>query len=270
MRRLSWLLTVAAVIGGVSPLSSASAQAPRDWVAYYPFDGNHVDYGDKCGYTEVFGAAGWFTADRFGRPNRAAALTFGQQYLYVHDVSLGSNSLTVSAWINPSDGEASGCNTGGWTSSCSPIFTFAHFTPGNNQGAFGVHLWSGFCVDSAGDVTPSAGHLYANIVGEDGGSHPLSTANCDAPGPFTTGEYHHVALTYDKGADVGEAAIYLDGTRVAHMEAAAFAPLTGNAWLVGFFPLGGGFNASMDELLVYGRALSQPEIAAMNGPAVCR
>ena len=154
------------------------------------------------------------------------------------DVGQGAG-LTLEAWIQPADLQNE-----------IPIFEWQYNT---NTSANGIHFW----VSSIN----GPGCLFANIVDSSFVSHWIYSA----PG-IVTADYQHVALTYDKAS--GVASIYRNGVLVASQNLGSFTPNTTGNLLLGertylqgqpqFHYLG-----NLDEMSVFGRALSQSEIASI-------
>src|ERR1051325_868877 len=125
-----------------------------------------------------------------------------------------------------------------------------------NDGAkLGVHLYhsTSWC----GDQFPD--NLLANIVDTAGNWHPLYSG----PGLLTTSNFQHVALTYDKASGVGR--LYINGAVVASVNLGSFTPQTSYDLYLGRRPSGGAqlYSGLMDEVSLYGRALSLSEIQAI-------
>ncbi|MDD5139086.1 MAG: FG-GAP-like repeat-containing protein [Verrucomicrobiales bacterium] len=117
----------------------------------------------------------------------------------------------------------------------------------------GVHFW----ISAVG----GAGCLYANVMDTANNPHSFST-----PAGILSSGYQHVALTYDKAT--GLASLYRNGVLVANSNLGVFTPrTTGNLLLGARTYLGGAlqFNyvGDLDEMSIYSRALSAPEIAAI-------
>src|ERR1035441_7590200 len=108
------------------------------------------------------------------------------------------------------------------------------------------------------------GSLCANLVDTNSVSHWI----CSPPGLLTTNVYQHVALTFDTNS--GVAALYLNGTNVAmsnlYTAGVAFTPKTDGDLLLGWdmsLYTNNYYAGEMDEMSLYGRALSLAEIAAI-------
>ncbi|MGA2248307.1 MAG: LamG-like jellyroll fold domain-containing protein, partial [Verrucomicrobiota bacterium] len=127
----------------------------------------------------------------------------------------------------------------------------------------GVQVWiSG--TNGTGATNYLQGCLYANIVDTNYGSHVIYSA----PGLLTTNVYQHVALTFNTNS--GIAALYLNGTNVAtsnlYTAGLSFVPKTDGDLLLGYdlsLYTNNFFGGEMDEMSVYGRALSLAEIHAI-------
>ena len=104
------------------------------------------------------------------------------------------------------------------------------------------------------------GCLYANLVDMSNVSHEI----CSAPGLIQSNIYQHVALTYDTNS--GMAMLYYNGTNVATTNLGVFYPKTGGDVLLGkdmSLATNNYYGGEMDEMSIYGRALSAAEIAAI-------
>jgi len=150
-----------------------------------------------------------------------------------------SNGFTVECWIKPND-----------VSVRHPI---VEWNDGSNIGAhfYVSHDWFG---------GGGPGDLMANIEDTGGGWHAVFSA----AGLVNTTAFQHVALTYDKASGVGK--LYLNGAVVASASLGSFTPLTSYPMYVGQRPSDSSvasYGGLMDELSLYGRALSQAEIQAI-------
>jgi hypothetical protein len=122
----------------------------------------------------------------------------------------------------------------------------------NNGSTIGAHFYV-----SHGWYDTRPGDLMANIEDTGGGWHPVFSA----PGLVNTNSFQHVALTYDKASGMGT--LYLNGAVVASANLGSFTPQTSYPMYVGQRPSDGSvalYVGLMDELSVYGKALSQAEI----------
>lgn len=148
-----------------------------------------------------------------------------------------SNGLTIECWVMPSDVE-----------SPHPLVEWndvSKFLP------YGVHLWI-----SHNGVS---GCLFANIVDSSGTLHTIGTG----PGIVATNLYVHVALTYDKST--GVATLYRNGNVVTAQNLGIFSPQTTYPLYLGHRPSNGGayYKGVLDEVSIYSRALSGPEIQSL-------
>jgi hypothetical protein len=126
----------------------------------------------------------------------------------------------------------------------------------NNGSSIGVHLY--MSTDWFGNSGP--GNLLANLIDTGGNWHPLYSA----PGLLSSGSFQHVALTYDKAS--GAARLYLNGAVVASAGLGSFTPQTSYNLNLGRRPSDGSmplYSGLMDEVSVYGRALTQAEIQSI-------
>ena len=151
------------------------------------------------------------------------------------------NGLTVDAWIKPSD-----------ISVNHPIVEW------DTASDFRAHFWLSTPPSSGGG---GIGCIYADLKEPNATDHTIASA----AGILNTNVFQHVALTYDKAS--GVATLYLNGAVVAQQTLGSFTPdTTGNLYL-GLRAAGPGtglrFPGLMDEVDVFGRALSATEIQAI-------
>jgi hypothetical protein len=164
------------------------------------------------------------------------------------NVGAGSG-FTVESWIKPNE-----------LSAHHPLVEW------NNGSSIGVHLY--ISTDWFGNSGP--GDLLANLIDTGGNWHPIYSA----PGLLTASSFQHVALTYDKAS--GAAKLYLNGAVVATANLGSFTPQTSYNLNLGRRPSDGSmplYNGAMDEVSLYGRALSQTEIQSIYdaaGAGKCR
>lgn len=151
--------------------------------------------------------------------------------------------FTVEAWINPTD-----------VGNGHPI---AEWCNGARVGSpYGVHFW-------VGHPARGPGYSYANIIDSSGGFHVIDTAD----GVMTANTLQHVAVTYDK--TTGIARILRNGVIVSQVNLGIFTPRTTDDFYIGRRPPGDPFGNSrlftgvIDELSIYGRALTLKEIQAI-------
>jgi subtilisin-like proprotein convertase family protein len=127
----------------------------------------------------------------------------------------------------------------------------------------GVQFWiSG--TNGTGSTNTLWGSLCANIVDTNYVPHVIYSA----PGLLTSNVYQHVALTFNTNS--GIAALFLNGTNVAtsnlYTAGVSFVPKTDGDVLLGWdmsLYTNNYYVGEMDEMSVYGRALSDAEISAI-------
>ena len=150
------------------------------------------------------------------------------------DIGTGAG-LTIEGWIqmnyiNPNGGV--------------PIIEWDSMT------ADGLQLW----------INSPNQRLYANLKDTSGVNHQILSDY-----PITTGEFTHVALTYDKTS--GIACLYMNGTQVKSANFGSITPQTTYPVNLGartFYGWGSRFNNGViDELSLYNRALSGSEIGSI-------
>ncbi len=157
-------------------------------------------------------------------------------------LNVGSGSgFTIECWIEPTSATKNmplwEWNTGGPT--------------------IGTHFW----ISEGGSGNPGGlGCLYANLIDTGGTSHAFaSPLNL-----ITTNGFQHVALTYDQAS--GVASLYYNGTNVASQSFGSFNPQTSYPVYIGrrpYYTTTEIFSGLMDEISLYGRALSATEIQAI-------
>ncbi|MGA2660189.1 MAG: LamG-like jellyroll fold domain-containing protein [Verrucomicrobiota bacterium] len=155
------------------------------------------------------------------------------------DVGQGAG-FTIELWMKPAD-----------LSLARPM---VEWNSGGGFIPYGVHFW-------ASEQLPwgtGPGCLYANLIDSDGDSHYFSSVG----GLLTTQAFQHVALTYVQ--QTGLSVMYLNGSAVAQQNLGSFTPQTSSDLYLGFRPAGLSIAyrwlGQMDEVNVYGRALSAIEI----------
>jgi hypothetical protein len=105
-----------------------------------------------------------------------------------------------------------------------------------------------------------SGSLFGGIVDTDGITHCIQTTN----DVISLNCFQHVAMTYDKASGIG--ALYRNGLVVARVNLGSFTPQTSFDFFIGNRPSGFFtgifFQGQMDEIAIYGRALTAAEIQA--------
>jgi DNA-directed RNA polymerase subunit RPC12/RpoP len=159
----------------------------------------------------------------FNSPDAAVRIPANAKF----NVGAGSG-LTLEAWINPSN-----------VSNQQPLIEWDQ----------GVHMWIAVPWPGGGP-----GCLYANVVDNHGGIHVFLSS----PGIVQSGEFQHVAVTYDHLT--GNAALYYNGTVVATANLGVYTPKTDGILFLGHRIPGPSYQGILDEVGVYNRALSAAEI----------
>ncbi len=221
------------------------APEPDGLVALWSFDGSGEDAVGANAFA-LYGSSGFVEAEvgqglvlnganAYGKANASPSLNIG----------LGSG-LTIEAWINPS-------NVG-------PLADILEWNTGH--GEIGAHLALSVPTSFGG----GAGSIYANIIDTWGVSHQITTD----PGLLASHVFQHLALTYDRAS--GLAFIYLNGNQVAAASLGSFTPQTSYDLYLGKRPSGPlsgeWFGGILDELTLYSRALSAPEVQAIAAAAL--
>jgi hypothetical protein len=176
-----------------------------------------------------------------------AFATATSQYVIVRSptgLNVGAGpGLTVEGWINPA--AATPGAVFGWGDSSSTSLA-------------GVSLEY--------NVLQSNGSLRANLMTTNGLSRFVTTPG----GIVKTGQWQHVALTYDRAS--GWAELFVNGTPVTATNLGSFTPRTTGSLYLGWRAGGSYFTGALDEMAVHNRALTPLEIGtlarAVNGRCV--
>ena len=151
------------------------------------------------------------------------------------DVGLGVG-LTIEAWINPSA-----------LSNDMPIVEWVL------NGALAAHFYLG---------KSSRDSLFANLLDVNNASHTIESPG----GAVALGTFQHVALTYDRAS--GTALLFRNGVIVQQSALGNFTPRTSSSVFIGYRPPTSpfgplAFRGQIDEVSIYGRALSPSEIQSI-------
>jgi hypothetical protein len=153
--------------------------------------------------------------------------------------TLSITSFTFTAWINPQD------------LSYGPILEY-----GASNEPVGVHLWAG-----GGYGVPLPGSLLLNVRDRFGKNHSLLV-----PDVIPSNQWSFVSGTFDYAS--GLAKLYLNGNEIDSQNFGSIVPRTDRPLTIGrrdpsSLDAGAGahFKGRMDEIQVYNRSLSAPEIA---------
>jgi hypothetical protein len=233
----------------VLPLATNCTPSPAGLVSWWRSESNALDSVGSNNGVLVNG-----TGFAPGKVGTAFSLDGASQYVRVNgtpslNVGLGAG-LTFEGWIKPAA-----------TSTPMVLFEFERFLGSPNNSDVGVQLF--LSLSPVGGAGP--GSLNANLVDTNQVSHIFTSG----AGLVAAGAWQHVALAYDKAS--GVAAIYLNGLVVAQTNLGTFTPQTSfTNLLIGARTAFGSaaspvarFAGGIDELSVYGRALSPAEILAI-------
>ena len=206
---------------------------------WWPLDGDAVD--TLGGNSGVLAGTPTFMVGRVGPGMLFDGVDDSVRVASSSAINVGAGvGFTLEAWINPAD-----------LSHLRPIAEW-------NSGAIGVAFWTGVDTAAAGDGERS---LFGNVIDTSGISHQIRTPKH----LVVTGEWQHVAITYDKAS--GASSIYYNGLVVAATNLGTFTPLTTGALNIGNRPSGSfagiHWKGGMDEVSLYGRSLVAAEIQAI-------
>jgi hypothetical protein len=216
---------------GLAPVTVAPDADPAGPIAYYKMDGfgpSNTTAPDETGHHEGFFTGGMPAIDPAGR--LGAAYTFDGQGELLHipyAAELQSPELTVSIWIEI---DAAGASAACFINQLLPD---------------GGDTWQ-ICLDAG----------YLDFLAE-----ATPTAQFVAASPIDLGAWRNVALVLHDGEMIG----YYDGLRVGSIPVAPVYQANEDIVLGGdidqtvIAPLTG----SLDELRIFGRAMSDAEIAAL-------
>jgi hypothetical protein len=219
----------------------ACVAPPSGLVSWWRAEGNALDAAGTNNGTLVSGAYA------SGKVGQAFNLNGSSGYVSVPasstlDVGAGSG-LTIECWINPADVQLE-----------RPLLEWNNNsdTPG-----IGAHFWI-----STAALGGGAGSLWLNLLDTTGNGHAISSA----PGFVVPNQWQHVAATFDRSSQVAK--LYYNGVLVAttNFATTSFIPQTSYNLYLGRRISGIGsasFPGLLDEMSLYNRALSGPEIAAI-------
>ncbi len=251
-RSVGFLCAVAIVAAGVSPgaplratIGSAHAFAPCTPVdtanldGHWPFDeGSGTTAADTSGNGNngtLINNPAWTT----GTPaiaSNPAALSFNGTGAYV-DVdndtayNFGTNNFTISAFVLAGSGSGNRSVLGNFSS--------------------GTRGW--------GLYLPAAGGVNFFGYGDAGSNDSVQ------PATVLNGQWHHVAAVYTRSGSSLTIDAYVDGSFVGSHTAAVGDISSNSDLLLGKYLLQPTFQGSLDDVRVYGRALSASEISSLAG-----
>lgn len=205
-------------------LSALHAQAP---VAGYSFSGNAKDINGNNATVH----AAQLTADRFGNANSAFLFDGTQGFLEApNSPALNTDYTTVAFWANPTalpgQGEAYMISFGGW------------------QERFKISL-------------PSHGKCIWTTNASSG----ISDMDAGAGNELTPGAWKHLVFVHDGTKD----RIYINGVQVAEKNVGGTLNASSKPLGIGYDAVDHGnfYNGALDEVMIFGSALSAVEIAAL-------
>ena len=216
---------------------TSGTPAPQGIVAWWRAEGNANDaaganHGTFTGSYNAGQVGQAFTIDSSHNVQipASAALDLG-----------AGNALTIEGWIKPYD------------TVYRPVVEWAP------SGNYGLHIWASF---------PDPGCVWVNLFGTDGLHHSFQSA----AGLLTVNTFQHLAVTYDKLS--GNAQLFRNGAPIQTVPLGTFTPQTTPALYLGYRPswvpnAPAYFSGLIDEISLYNRALSAPQIQAIvsAGPA---
>lgn len=258
-----WMWEVAfedGLVGWVAEEFLAEVGAPppiEGLLAYYPFDGDATDVSGNAQNGMVYGATP--STDRFG--NAGGALSFDGVNDYVAFPNLGTSQFTISTFIQvPTSSQTNSRFFQGWDSGES--FAIGYRTLTDTTGWGCNHGYT-----TPGPYLIGSFHPYVSgtlIYGEQHLCYPVDLSD---------EQWHAVAVSYD-----GETAkVYLDAQMVASFVFDDSVVSYYTSWTEEYrnsqlnFTLGrfareySYFRGAFDDVYVYNRALSDAEIAAIQG-----
>jgi hypothetical protein len=228
-------------VTGPGFLVAPAAIAPAGLAACWPGDGNALDIANGNAGT-VFGAVS-FAAGKFGQAFSFDALGGDVQVPAGARLDVGAgDGLTYSAWIFPKG------NVFGPTVGSGPIMEFEN----------GAQLWSHYQFSESAAPTG----LFDNMAESQNASHIVQVA-----GVVTQNAWNHVAATYSRTS--GDLNLYANGVLVAGANVGSFVPNTASIFHIGSRAAGSfgttqfTFNGLIDEVQIYGRALTGDEVASL-------
>ncbi len=238
---------VGTITGGWSiditaPAAGVCAAPPANMVAWYPGEVGADDIiGDPANNGTTVGSM-FYNTGKVGNGFQMNGTNAFVQVPPSAELNVGAGAgISVDAWINPAN------------TTQAPIVEW-------NGPTLGAHFWHG--VTFAG--CPGPGSLFINLRDTAGADHVACTTST----PVVAGTQQHVAFTYDKAT--GNVAFYYNGvaqpTNVTTL-GTGFTPQTGvtHSMFLGHRPAPATFFAGvMDEVEIFSRALTGPEVASIS------
>lgn len=218
------------VIVNTEPTVSINTNANNNLVAFYPFSGNAQDASGNGHHGAVMGAT--LATDRFNDIESAYQFD-GNGYISVSDsddFTLGSNSFTMSAWVNMSELGADG----------------GYYLMGHSEGPGDTNKWIFWLANSG----------ISFIVGPNTGWIGLGT------GTLQISSWHHVSISRLSN----ELTAYIDGVSIGTATLSISIPNPNASFLIGTAEHDRPnrvFRGRIDEVRIYSRALDIREIKAL-------
>jgi hypothetical protein len=228
------------------------ADLSSNLVAFYPFNGNADDESGQ-GHDGVLMNEAYWTADRFGKPNRAVGFDGVDAYIQTNLLQNEVKAYSISLWMK--------------TTSTNWLVPFVQNRGGDPGSSVGQSLTLGL---RGSNEDGTLGHLFFALDADQKlvGRHSTQSLN--------DGQWHHVAGVWDgsNGELVNPAqfSIYIDGIRAAAIPFSSpysfYPPLTGSGGTaIGYHSAWALFFAgAMDDVFIYSRTLSEEEIYTLYRP----
>ena len=194
-------------------------------IAYYPMDGTAEDTSGNGHNGTVTGATA--AEDRFGLPGRSLSFANSGDYAEVpHTSALEPGSITLLLWFKPLGPP--------WPSTASHLICKGYM-PADS----GYNLFIG-------------GNGIEMRINDDAYQHHVGITPA-------TGVWCHIAASYDEASGITK--IYTDGQLVDSKSGAPSVEETSQPFIIGnYYTHGGSANGVIDDVYVFGRALSDTEI----------
>ena len=225
---------------------SACAEPPAGMVSWWRWEDDAADY--QANNPATLSGAPAFVTGKVGKALQLDGTDDHASVAASPSLNVGADGgFTLDMWVKPSAGsiDSTERQLAEWNKNT------------GDPDTVGAHL--GINVDSGEAATPGA--LFADIVDTTGASHRIATGGA----VLSAGGYQHVALTYDKAT--GAAVIYVNGVAVATESLGTFTPQTSYDLYFGVRQAGAGagtrFGGEMDEVELFGRALSAEEVKSI-------
>ncbi len=227
--KVNYNLVLVSILLSFIMIGNASADLNDGLVAYYPFNGNANDESGNTNDGIVYGAT--LTKDRFGNSNSAYSFNGIDNYINVANSKLlNPQEITITAWVNPIDLSDDGIIVNKEDQYEVAIFGRAVHDTKTNEVAFAFNpKWYWY------------GSNYTVVLNE----------------------FIHVAIVFNSSY---EAKTYINGSLKRQVQYSSPISTTSNCLRIGARGCISGaspyefFNGIIDDVRIYNRALSRPEI----------